>query len=352
MLTSIKTVARRRARVLLHRTIPPAAVPSATSFTDPVAVETWDASFRWRTPAGLRDVTIDDTWARVADAVAAANGSRAAQWARRYVDAFSRWRLLPDERLLRDAGTGNPLPALDAPSAVLNAGCFVTAPFGARPRFDRDAFVDTATLAVRLLDDALLCAPPAASGTGLRIGMLGFDDLLRKLGIGYTDAASRELARDVAAALAEGTLRGAVELAEERGSQPVDANFRARWEPLGLPAGLIERVLRSGLRHQPLTAIDSHPLLAQLANGATDALDPGPERAGSDVERAGSLVALRAEMQPWIDAPIGAHAVTTPDAFMTASVAHAPAVAAGEEPRPPECAIPVVALHTGDIAVH
>lgn len=281
---------------------------TTTRFTDPVSVETWDACFRWREGDALRDVTIDDTWRRVATAVARPQRGNAT-WADRYVEAFSRWRLLPDERLLRCAGTGIAPETFDAPAAVLNVGAFVEAWIGAAPRFQRKAFMETAALAVRLLDDALRALPFLARNAGLRIGLVGFGDALVKLGVQYETCVAREFATVLATDLAEGCLRGAVALAEERGADAPSPGLLSRLEAQGMPVALVDAVRRHGVRHVPLTRIEPHPLLARLANGASDALDPVatplpgmplPAPMSSDAERA-----IAAAMQPWIDAPIG-----------------------------------------------
>lgn len=283
----------------------------ATRFTDPASVETWDACFRWRAGDALRDVTIDDTWWRIAQAVAAPEGTLAPLWAHRYVDAFSRWRLLPDERLLRCLGTDIVPEASGPPAAVLNVAAFVNAPIGATPRFDRGAFVDTAALAVRMLDDATMVAGYVAGDGGLRIGVIGLGDALRKLGVPYSTPSAQEAARTMAIALAEGCLRGAVDLAEERGpfaSGAASPGLMARWQEQGLPPGLIDSALRCGVRHAQLTAVERHPLLARLANGASDALDSLPVPPHASSESGAMLVAaereIRAAMQPWIDQSI------------------------------------------------
>lgn len=280
----------------------------ATRFTDPIAVEAWDAWFRWRDGDVLRDVTIDDTWWRVAGAVSGADGAMAPLWAHHYVDAFSRWRLLPDERLLRWAGTGQSLGDFDAPGAVLNVAAFVTVPLGAEPRFDRTGFLQTAALAVRLLDDALLmCHAPAPSG--LHVGIIGLGDALRRLGSPYAGREARAHAQAIAAALAEGCLQGAVDLAEERGCpDPTDPASLLPWHKRGMPPSLLERASRFGLRHLQLTAIDRHPMLARLANNTTDGLDPVPPSVNTPRNPAEGVDTaqrdIRAAMQPWIDKPI------------------------------------------------
>lgn len=294
-----------------------------TRFTERAAVDAWDSWFRWRNAEGLRDRTIDATWWRVADAIADAEGAQDRQWAYRYVDAFSRWQVLPDERLLRMAGTGSGLNPFDSPCAALNVAAFVTAPHTQQARFDGERFAGVATLAVRLLDDALVTMHgPAPTFPGLRIGLIGLGDALHLLGIRYDDQRASEQACAVGMALATGTLRGTTELARERG--PIDArpaHLVTLWRDRGAPEELIEAAMRVGVRHTRLTAIGLQPHLALLANNASDALDPRPSWAGngqahpaarareeSSPSGASAMVtaqlAIRAAIQPWIDSPI------------------------------------------------
>jgi hypothetical protein len=240
----------------------------------------------------------------------------ASSWTGRYIEAFARWRLLPDERLLRCAGTGLAHETADAPAAVLNVVAFVDAWLGMPPRFNRKGFMDTAALAVHLLDDARLATRLFTADSGLRIGVIGFGDALAKLGLPYDSCAARDFARALATDLAEGCLRGAVSLAAERGAfaSAPSPGLAARLQAQEMPAALVEAVQRHGVRHVQLTSIEPHPLLARLANGASDALDPiaipghrtPPSLAAwLDAERA-----IVAGMQPWIDAPIGGVAAT------------------------------------------
>lgn len=279
----------------------------ATRFTDPIAVETWDAWFRWRDGDVLRDVTIDDTWWRVAETLATPNGLMAPLWAYHYASAFGSWRLLPDERLLRSAGTGSALGSSEPLAASLNLAAFVAKPPGEPPRFERTAFVDTAALAVHLLDDASLVFDDLLPA-GLRIGVIGFADALQKLGISYVSAGACAQARDFAMALAEGCLRGSIELAEERGPrEAMPPRQMPLWRLREMPPHLLERASRHGVRHLVCTAIQRHPRLAMLADNTTDALDPrSPPRetkAASDLERMAQHEICVA-MQPWIDLPI------------------------------------------------
>ena len=294
-----------------------------TRFTDAGAVDIWDAQFRWRIGNELRDHTVDATWVRVASAAAATEVTQAAHWARCYVDAFSDWRLLPDERLLESAGTGVPIGRFGRPRALLNAGVFVLNGRTAKARFDHDRFAATAGLAVRLLDDALLSVRrPIRTTPELRIGMLGVADAMAAMNLHYDSTQAREQVAAMAGTLAMGCLRGSVELARERGSNidsPSPGKI-ATWERRGMPQSLIDDAKRWGVRHRRLTAIDLQPNLALLANNASDALDPvmerKPLRDSTTPIPAGSIqsisddvllpaqIALRGAAQPWIDAPI------------------------------------------------
>ena len=290
----------------------------ATRFTDPAAVDAWDSWFRWRDGDCLHDRTIDATWWRVANAIVP-RSPEGLRLAHRYVDAFSRWQLLPDERLLRGAGTGACMDALESPCAVLNVAAFVTAPRTRHARFDDERFAGIAALAVRLLDDALVASRRMrADAIALRVGLIGFADALHLLGIDHEDARAIELVELVGATLASGTLQGSLELARERGAlAPAPEHLLWSWRDRRVPDGLIDTAAWTGVRHSCLTAIEMQPLLASLANGASDALEPRslprardgaatthPAMSGN--AGAASRRELYAAIQPWIDAPIDA----------------------------------------------
>lgn len=326
--------------------------PRQTSpFIEPVAVEAWDAWFRWRDSAGLHDVAIEDTWRRVAIALASveSDGGRL-PWFSRFLGALATWRMLPDERLLQAAGTGQITWRSDVLCATINAAAFV--PSGPYPAhgIDLGAVGDCAETAVRALDNAALLA--GAPAPRLRIGLAGVADALLLLGLGYASAAGRAQAHALAQALAKGCFRASVELAAERGRTTCDvrdALDRAR-SRLTSP-GWLASAERHGLRHTQLTAITAQPRLALLANGVADALDPllgehqphvvttpGMRRtlyasgyalrvlrnAGADpridatVPLSGcwkAQIAMRAAVQPWMDEPIACSLLVeaTPD---------------------------------------
>jgi len=65
----------------------------------------WNAKYRFRDGDAVHDATIDDTWHRVARALAAPERDPAA-WESRFVAALSGFRFLPGGRILAGAGTG------------------------------------------------------------------------------------------------------------------------------------------------------------------------------------------------------------------------------------------------------
>ena len=254
-------------------------------FVDAVAVEAWDAWFRWRDHSDLHDLSIDVTHARVARALAAAEpAGSAAAFEKNLVDACSSWQLLLDERLLATAGTDNPQWTDDTLVAVLNPAMFVRDRFSANARFDHAAFGRTAELAVHALDNALALANQCTGndGTHLRIGLIGLADALAFLRLGYDTPGARTEAYWIAQTLAQGCYRGTIRLACERGArrQLVD-HARARSILESSPLSLLLAAERYGLRHSQLTAITSQKRLALLANNVADALDPlhGADRA-------------------------------------------------------------------------
>ncbi len=296
----------------LPRYPPVHRLSTPTRFTDPHAVDVWDASFRWRSGDLLRDRTIDATWQRVAGALAAGAGAHADRWRQRYIEVFSRWQLLPDERLLRHAGTGRAPTALPEPQACLNLGAFVLAPHSAAARFDHAGFAGVAGLSVRLLDDAVrLCEGERAAAPALSIGVMGLADALAALGLDYRGREAQLAAAAIARTLAFAALESALELGQERGpgANGVAGALAAYWRDRALPRELAGPLLQHR-RYRRLTRISAQPCLALLANNASIGLAAQRARAGRNRLALSADAALAAQgalaaaMQPWIDAPV------------------------------------------------
>ncbi len=315
-------------------------------FLDPGAVEVWDTWFRWREDGQLRDISIEATWERVARALAQAEPAASPRWVMRMIDAQAQWQVVFDERILAAAGTRNFAWPGD-PVAVLNAASFVRAPFAAGVRFDFDALRAAADLAVRALDNALVLHAGSRGSpfADLRVGMIGIADALAMMGKRYDSPSGRVLAGQIALALAQACLAANSCLAHDRGALPGATMAAVELARLrDTPAGLVESVQRTGVRHRRVTAITSQRRLAQLANDVADALDPvdrtdtygagASAASGRTIKRAGGYaclvakrsgaapdaaialidsqrkstiaaqISLRGAVQPWIDAPI------------------------------------------------
>lgn len=245
-----------------------------TSFVDPVAVEAWDAWFRWREGHQLRDLTIDATWSRVTGALVALASDRSAQHEQRIGDAISSWRLLPDERILSGAGTRGFAWPNEGLNATINLARFVALPFTQRASFQTGTLAATVLLALRLMDDVRLAAGCAVAP--LRLGVVGLADAVAMLGADYTAESGLAVAEQAARLFATASLLASNQLARERGAA-MGSNERDgalyRFEAQ-LSGGEKRSVRDYGLRFGPLTTADSRPRLALLANNVADALQP------------------------------------------------------------------------------
>lgn len=284
-----------------------------TKFTTAIAVDTWDTHFRWRVGDDLRDRTIDATWRRVASAVAGVEGDEAGKWEQRFVEAFRDWRMVPDARLLKWAGTGTGI-RLDNPRATLNLGAFVVRRQASHPYFDYEAFSDTAALAVRFLDDAWLTYGDKPSASAICVGVMGFADALAGLGWPYVSEHACEFASALGETLSAACSKSSARLMQERGS----CRLAAGTDECKTARGSCEASC-SVLRHPRTTAIHAQHLIALFANNASDAIDPLPGPVWDPASRLElpvrsnplyaqqilvQQVKVRGCFQPWIDAPI------------------------------------------------
>ncbi len=72
----------------------------------PIGAAIWQAKYRRSDSNGAPDLAIEDTWRRVAHALAAAESADRAAWAQRFYAALEDFRFLPGGRILAGAGTG------------------------------------------------------------------------------------------------------------------------------------------------------------------------------------------------------------------------------------------------------
>ena len=78
---------------------------SGDAFGNPVARHVWDVKYRYREGGRVVDRDLDDTWWRVAHALAAVEGDAREAWARRFHDAMIGFAFIPGGRILAGAGT-------------------------------------------------------------------------------------------------------------------------------------------------------------------------------------------------------------------------------------------------------
>lgn len=74
-------------------------------FHNPVARHIWDTKYRYREHGRVVDETLEDTWWRVAHALAAAEASERDAWAERFHAILSGFAFIPGGRILAGAGT-------------------------------------------------------------------------------------------------------------------------------------------------------------------------------------------------------------------------------------------------------
>jgi ribonucleoside-diphosphate reductase alpha chain len=76
-----------------------------TRFAAPISERIWDMKYRLKAPDGSPvDVSVEDTWRRIARALAAVEADPAA-WEGRFYDALADFRFLPAGRIVAGAGT-------------------------------------------------------------------------------------------------------------------------------------------------------------------------------------------------------------------------------------------------------
>ncbi|MEX5728320.1 ribonucleoside-diphosphate reductase alpha chain [Rhodovulum iodosum] len=77
-----------------------------TRFAAPIAEQIWDMKYRLKAADGTpRDLTVEDSWRRIARALAVVEDDPA-QWEERFYDALVDFRFLPAGRITAGAGTG------------------------------------------------------------------------------------------------------------------------------------------------------------------------------------------------------------------------------------------------------
>ncbi|MGZ5150853.1 MAG: ribonucleotide reductase N-terminal alpha domain-containing protein, partial [Burkholderiales bacterium] len=65
----------------------------------------WESKYRWRDAEGHVESGIEETWRRIARALACAESTKQELWANRFYEVLSDFRFLPGGRVLAGAGT-------------------------------------------------------------------------------------------------------------------------------------------------------------------------------------------------------------------------------------------------------
>ena len=75
-------------------------------FTEPIALDIWDRKYRYRDGMVILDASMEDTWWRIARALAAAESpEQADHWAERFFSVLRDFKFLPGGRIQAGAGT-------------------------------------------------------------------------------------------------------------------------------------------------------------------------------------------------------------------------------------------------------
>ncbi|WP_461393167.1 adenosylcobalamin-dependent ribonucleoside-diphosphate reductase [Deferrisoma sp.] len=135
--------------------------------------------------------------------------------------------------------------------------------------FDWEALAGAARLAVRFLDNCVeLSRPPVAAirraqlrTRKIGLGVMGFADLLVRLGIPYASEAARNLGREIMAAVERAGVEASAQLGRERGS--FEAFPGSRWERGGFAA----------LRNATVTTVAPTGSISILA-GVSGSIEP------------------------------------------------------------------------------
>jgi ribonucleoside-diphosphate reductase alpha chain len=74
-------------------------------FTAGISRHVWDAKYRWREDGVVRDRTIEDSWRRIARALAAIESHDSTTWEQRFYGLLTDFKFLPGGRIQAGAGT-------------------------------------------------------------------------------------------------------------------------------------------------------------------------------------------------------------------------------------------------------
>lgn len=178
-----------------------------------------------------------------------------------------------------------PLPPYGACNlGAMNLTRFVKRPFSGTSSFNFDGFAETATIAVRMLDNTIDCSQfplvaqetQAKSSRRIGLGITGLADALIMLGYRYGSPESLNVARKIMETLCHTAYRASIDIAREKGSFPfLDADAYLKGEFVRhLPADIRHGIHETGIRNSHLVAIAPAGTISLLANNVSSGLEP------------------------------------------------------------------------------
>lgn len=178
-----------------------------------------------------------------------------------------------------------PLPAYGACDlGSLNLTTFVQSPFTPQAAIDWQHLRQTATIAVRLLDNVYdlsnypLAQQREAAQRARRIGLgiTGLADTLIMLGLRYDEKASLQLASTIMQEICHSAYRASIALAKEKGPFPAFSAEPYLRSPFiaALPTDIREGIAQWGMRNSHLTAIAPTGTISLLANNISSGFEP------------------------------------------------------------------------------
>ena len=74
-------------------------------FVADISFHIWDTKYRWRDGKIVHDQTVQDTWRRVAHALASVESNSQTRWLEQFYSVLDGFKFVPGGRILAGAGT-------------------------------------------------------------------------------------------------------------------------------------------------------------------------------------------------------------------------------------------------------